>query len=264
MKENATRNRLAVIGLRTMLAMGLLLFVGLLAQYILIQKSLNSPYPEATALQKVQEALIPVLGILGIIYCVFLAGQIVIFMLWHLRCYLNLKRTGWRMRYWEGWTILSWFLPMANFVMPGLVLVDTARQYARMLELLYENHDTSAANTTKSYAQGWWGLLVAQGIFNFLLSPTLMEEGKVWGVTFVLGISLLLMNFCLLMFTRRMGKAEAQVYQLWVGGVIEEYKYSQMEEGGEGAADAWYGKEVEEYEPEMEVYVDQKKEENGK
>ena len=53
----------------------------------------------------------------------------VVFVAWLYRARRNLDRIeGARPRWGPGWTVVSWFIPIANLILPGAVIADVARE----------------------------------------------------------------------------------------------------------------------------------------
>lgn len=125
----------------------------------------------------------------------------VAFIAWFYRAYCNLRAMGNRgTDYSPGWTIGSWFIPLANLILPYLLMAEIVRgSIPRRADEPYPKTVPGLRLVLVWWAL-WiimlilerWGLIVAQAGFDFFLVNTLWFAVIAYLVAFPAGIAAIL------------------------------------------------------------------------
>ena len=70
-------------------------------------------------------------GVLGLVVFAAWVAAVVYYMMWQHRAFANLRSAGAPVQFGPGWSVGWWFIPLANLVAAGLVVVDLWRNARR-------------------------------------------------------------------------------------------------------------------------------------
>lgn len=102
------------------------------------------------------------LGVAYLLFFVVLATAGIPFIIWFHRAYKGLRLHGVETRFSPGWAIGCWFVPFANWVLPGMIGDEIWRAGRPANE---------AVRTGSSWnlARVWWALYIGSGLFGYVL-----------------------------------------------------------------------------------------------
>lgn len=260
MKDNSLRNRLLVIGLYTSLGVGLLFGALFVFDLMLEQRLMNGDYKSYDRMASTLQILLPIFGLVSIVFGLLLLAQVVLFLMWMYRCYSNLGRLQIQTRFSTGMVIFSWIIPIASFIIPGMLMDDIIKKYDSLLGAFDRRKGLPKAKHLRVFLAVWWTLYVLFGLYNFL---TRSDGDDLSVMLFVLLFGgFMAMNLTILLYAKGVGKWEQVIFLLWQSGEVEEFKRrnAPQAQATKSAGQAeWYKEDEETYTPDLDGFVDQKK-----
>lgn len=122
-----------------------------------------------------------VLSLFNLLLYVVMALSGIPFIAWFHRAYKNLPLLGISPRFSSNWAIGCWFIPFANWVLPGMI-GDEIWRAGRPQASAPRAEDWNLARI-------WWGVYIGSGLLGMLLLFAVRAAGSARGFAFVLALS---------------------------------------------------------------------------
>ena len=203
-------------------------------------------------LESMLNVLIGAIVFFGVTYLVYLPFII----MWNYRSLKNLRDNDVEIRWKTGWAIGGWFIPLAGYIIPPVMIRDIMRFTGKVLAY-FEPEGDWKAKVDKAYkwAGAWMGFNILTMIGSF--SGNSSEES--WSTIVTMTASSLGI-LCFLMALKRFSEIEDRMHQLFVEGAFQDRIAKQDQEFQpefEGKRPDWYQEENTEYKPESDVFQNQ-------
>lgn len=109
-------------------------------------------------------------GFFSFVFIIIYIISAVTFIMWFRRAYYNLHQKISDLSYTESWAAIGWFIPLANLVVPYVIMKDL---YTK-INILLQNNTVSRLKI--SNVRIWWGLWIVSSIIGSLSFRASMND----------------------------------------------------------------------------------------
>lgn len=206
----------------------------------------------ARRLDSVLNLLIGSLVFFGVSYLVYIPFII----MWNYRSLKNLRDNDVEIRWKMGWSIGGWFIPLAGYIIPPVMIRDIMR-YTGKVVTYFEPDGNWKAKMDKAHK--WAGAWMAMNILTMLSSLSGNSSEESWS-TVITMIASSLGIICFLISLRRFAEVEDRMHQLFLEGAFHErlaQKDQEFKPEFEGQKPDWYQETETNYQTDSDVFQDQ-------